>query len=298
MERLARAQLKFLGIGVEIVLEIRNRHAVRMLIIYTQSATYIDVLHDNAVLLQQILQFGDAIAECLEVAHIEYLTTDVEMKSYNLDMLHGLSFLDDTQHVAHGNTKLILSQSCSDVGMSMGTDVGVETECHTGRLAPLGCQFVDNLQFGNAFDIEAEYVVVETEIDFPVALADTGINNLCCRKTGAQRGFYLTTADTVGAKSCLADSAQYLRVGIGLDGIVNHKALMLSGFGIDSLQRLSQQFRIVIVERCLQLLEFIDRKYSFCHCVVLLLCYLLNNVLLKLWRARFLSSSRMRNEML
>ena len=181
----------------------------------------------------------------------------------------------------------------------MCTDVRIQTESHTSHLAFLGCQFVDDFQLGNALDVETEDIVVQSEVDFPVALADTGINNLRTGETSSHTGLYLATADAVGTQSCFADDTQDAGIGIGLDGIMDAEALVLLSLTVNGTERFAQQLRVVVVERCLYPFQFIFRKNSFTHfCVVGLITNYLNSWSLRLCRARFLSSSRMRNEML
>ena len=62
--------------------------------------------------------------------------------------------------------------------MGMGTYIWVQAEGDACYLALLGCQFVDDLQLGDALHVEAEDIAVEAEVDFPVALSHTSIDNL------------------------------------------------------------------------------------------------------------------------
>ena len=201
--------------------------------------------------------------ECLEVAHVENLRTNVEVQSHHLDVGQLLCMLDDGNHVAHGNAELILSQSCGDVGMSMCANVGVQTECYACRLSLCCSQFVDDLQFGYALYVETEDVVVQTEVDFPVGLTHTSIDNLVGGESGIDDGLYLASADAVGSQSRLADDLEDLGVGISLDGIVYHEPLVSSSLFVDGAQCLSQQFCIVVVEGRLNPLELLYREYTF-----------------------------------
>ena len=92
--------------------------------------------------------------------------------------------------------------------MGVCTHVGVQSECHAGCF-PLGCgQFVDDVQLRYALHVEAEDVLVESEIDFPVALAHSGIDNLAGRKASPDDSFYFAATDTVGSQTSLSDQAQ------------------------------------------------------------------------------------------
>ena len=55
------------------LLEIGDGQTVGMLVVDTQSSAYVDMLHMNTMTLQLILQLVHAIAESLEVTHIEDL---------------------------------------------------------------------------------------------------------------------------------------------------------------------------------------------------------------------------------
>ncbi len=79
VQGLARAQLEFLGVGVEVSLEIGNADAVGMLIVNAQSTAHIDVFNTDAMTFQLTLQVVDAVTESFEVTHVEYLATDVEV---------------------------------------------------------------------------------------------------------------------------------------------------------------------------------------------------------------------------
>ena len=108
--------------------------------------------------------FVDSVAESLEVTHVKYLTTNVEMKTQELDVLHFGSLLDDALHVAHGDTKLVFCQARSDVGMCMRTYIRVDAEAHLGNLVLLLGEFVDDFQLRDALYIEAEDALVQTEV--------------------------------------------------------------------------------------------------------------------------------------
>ena len=205
-----------------------------MLVVNAQSSTHIDVLNADAVTLQFLLQLVDTVTQGFKVTHVQYLAAYVEVQSHHLNVGHLTGFLYDLQHVAHVDTELVLCQSCRDVGMRVGSHVGVQPECHAGGFAFLRSQLIDNLQFGYALHIEAEDVVIQSEIDFPVSLTYTGIDNLVAGEPCPQGCFYLASTDAVSTQSCLTDDAQHFGIGICLDGIVYAEALMLLGFVIDN----------------------------------------------------------------
>ena len=114
----------------------------------------------------------------------------------------------------------------------------------------------------------------QSQLNLPIALADTCIYNLVGSETGFQSRLDLTTADAIGTQSSFTDDAQHLGVGIRLDGIVNHEAFVFRYLCIDGMERCSQQLRVIIVERCLYPFKFVYRKYTL-HVLVLCLCVVL-----------------------
>ena len=131
-----------------------------MLIVYAETSAHIDVLYADAMAFQLVLQFVDAITECLEVTHVENLRTDVEMQSHEFDVLQLFCLGNHGLHVAHGDAELVLGQSRGDVGMGVGAYIGIQSECHAGHLALLASQFVDDFQLWDALHIKAENIVV------------------------------------------------------------------------------------------------------------------------------------------
>ena len=73
MQSLTGLQLKLLGISVEVGLEIGDGHTVGVRIVDTKTAAHVDVLNTYAMADELLLQLVYAIAESLEVAHVENL---------------------------------------------------------------------------------------------------------------------------------------------------------------------------------------------------------------------------------
>ena len=101
----------------------------------------------------------------------------MEVESDELDMAHLLGSLDDAFHVFHGNAELVLGQSRGDIGMGVGTDIGVDAQCHLGCLVHAGGNLLDDLQFGLALHVEAEDTFLQSQLNLPVAFAHAGIDD-------------------------------------------------------------------------------------------------------------------------
>ena len=85
--------------------------------------------------------------------------------------------------------------------MCMCTHVRIDPEADVRHLAFSFSQLVDNFQFGDTLYVKAEYILIQSEIDLPVALPNTCIDYLLGWKASLNTSLYLTTADTVGTKS-------------------------------------------------------------------------------------------------
>ena len=265
VQLLTATKLQLAGIGGEVVVEVGNGQVVRMVVADSQTAAHVDVLQLDMLALELQLQVVDAVAECFEVAHIENLRADVEVQSDELDVLHLACYLDDVVHIAHSDAELVLGESRRDVGMRVGTYIGVDAQADASHLIFRGRQLVDYLEFGNALDVEAEDVGIEAEVDFPVTLAHAGIDYLRCGEAGAEGSTYLTSADAVGSQPRMADDGQHLRVGVCLHGVVDVEPLVASALVVDGGERLAEQGRVVVVERCLALGELFYGECSFDH---------------------------------
>ena len=239
MECLAVTQLQLTGISVEVGFEGRDRNTVRVGIVNAEATSHVDMFYADAVVIKYILKFVDTIAECLEVTHVEYLGADMEVESDELYILQLLGFGDDCQHIVHIDAELVLCQTRGNVGVGMGTDIGIQTEGDAGHLSLSGCQLIDNLEFWDALYIEAEDIVVDTQIDLPVALSHAGKDNLGYREAGLDRCLDLTSTDAICSEACLTDDAQYFRIGISLDGIVYYESLVARGLFVDGAKSLA-----------------------------------------------------------
>ena len=145
----------------------------------------------------------------------------------------------------------------------MGAHIWVDAKADVGYFSFFTSQLVDYFEFGDTLHIEAEDAFVQSEVDFPVGFAHPGIYNLLGSKPCFETTAYLAAAYAVCSQSFLSDNVQHFGVGIGLDSIVHAEAFVFASLLLDDLYGLSEQFCVVIVEGCLQLLKFFDREYSF-----------------------------------
>ena len=112
-------------------------------------------------------------------------------------MGHKMRLLNHVHHIAQGNTKFVLSKSCGDVGVGMCAYIGVDAKTNICLRVHLRSKLLDNFKFGQALNIKAKYAFLQAQTNFPIALADSRINNLVCRKARFTCCLYFTAAYTV-----------------------------------------------------------------------------------------------------
>ena len=78
--------------------------------------------------------------------------------------------------------------------MCMCTNIRIDTESHSCHLSLGGGKLVDDIQFCKTLDVEAEDVLVKTEINLPVALAYTCIYYTFACKSCFAGCFYLSAS--------------------------------------------------------------------------------------------------------
>ena len=150
----------------------------------------------------------------------------------------------------------------------MGTYIGIDTESDISYLTFRLSQFINNLQFGNGLYVKAEDVIIQPEIYFPVCFAYSGKHYLIGRKPRLDCRTNFTTTNTVRPQSAFSDNSKDFGIGISLYRIMHRIIIVAWRFSADASQSITQYFRIVIIKRCTQFAEFINRKCSF-HTIIM-----------------------------
>ena len=169
-------------------------------------------------------------------------------------------------------------------------DVGIHPETDRGDLAHLRGDLLDHQQFRGRLHIEPANAQFQGIRDLVIALAHAGVDDGGGGEPGLVRHPDLAAAHAVCAEAGRGDPAEDLRVGIGLDRVVDLPQGTVSDRAADRIQRPLQQGQVVEVERRLPSRELPYREIALHHFA--------NRLALRALRASSLSSSLIRKEML
>ena len=212
---------------------------------------------------QHVLKLIDAVAQRLEVAHIEYLAADMEVQTEEINVFHLFSPPDNGKHIPHSYAEFVLSETGCYIGMRVRVYVRVDTEAHIGYpVFGLG-QFVYDFKLGHAFHIEAENRGFEGQVYFPIGLAYACKDYLFSRESCSKCGLNFPSAHAIGTQTGPCNDAQYFGIGVRFNGIVDMEMPFPRHLCANSLQRFVQQAGVIIIKRCSLLPEFINRKLTF-----------------------------------
>ena len=141
--------------------------------------------------------------------------------------------------------------------MCVGTDIRVYAETYTRSLAFGSSEGVDDVQLFERFHIETENTGIKAEVYFPVGFAYSCIDYLLWGEPGIECTLYLTAADSIDTEPRLLDNAEYVDVGICLDGIVQVIVVVPCQFAFYGFKGFFEYLLVIVVERCFDTLNFI-----------------------------------------
>ena len=102
---------------LEVVMKVRDVLVVGVPVVNTEPATHIDASDRILATFEESGEFVDAITQCHEVNHVQYLRAYVKMYAHKVDMRQGDGLLDDSLYLFEVYTELILGQTCGNVAV-------------------------------------------------------------------------------------------------------------------------------------------------------------------------------------
>ena len=168
----------------------------------------------------------------------------------------------------HGvvDAELVFGESRGDVGVGVGSHVGVDAYADGSAAAGGKRQFADHHHLGGGFHVEAAYPGVEAELNLVVPLANACEHDGFRPETGCKCGADLPSADAVRPQAGIGDDAQDVRVGISLHGVVDLPRGTVGNLPFHLFDGLLQQGGVVEVERSPSVLEQSERIIPLNHC--------------------------------
>ena len=194
--------------------------------------------------------------------------------------------------------------------MCVRSNVWIDAKAYICHLLLGICQFVYDFKLRHTFHIEAENRGFKCQIYFPIGLSYACKNYFVSRKSRFNCGLNFSSAHAIGSKSSLCNYPQYFGISICFNSIVHMKVFFLRYLCANCLYCFLQQIRVIIIERCSYLLEFINWEFAFhlfwvlcrfcplCDNFNILLKFYLKSVSERLCNAFCLSISLIRNDML
>ena len=132
VQLLAAAQVECVAEYIEVGFKIGDGVFIRIVVIDTQAASYIDVLYLDIPFHQIVLQAVDAFAEYPESLHVQDLRSDMKVEADKLYMRIALQLGKYAIEHLDGNTEFVFTQARRDVLVGMCVDIGVQPQGNRG----------------------------------------------------------------------------------------------------------------------------------------------------------------------
>ena len=153
------------------------------------------------------------------------------------------------KRISIGNTEFIGFQAGGDIRVGFSIDIGVDAQGNRSDFTQTRGNFLNTVDFGNAFHIEAFHACIQCKLDFCFTFAHTGKNRFrriaACRqntrqltagynvKTAPPRSKVLDDAQVAIRFHCVADK----RIQSGKCGLVVFKCLGQRRFAVHIKRR-------------------------------------------------------------
>ena len=196
--------LNFFGIRAQI------RH-IFILVNNADTAAQVQVFQHNAFVCQLVDQGQDTFAGFDKRAEVGQLRADMAVDTDNFQMALSGSMTIGLKRIGIGNTKFIGFQAGGDIRMGFSVDIRVDTQGNRSDFTQTRSNFLNAVDFGNAFHIEAFHACIQRKFNFCLTLAHTGKNRFRRIAAGRQNTRQLAAGHNVKTapqRSKVLDDAQ------------------------------------------------------------------------------------------
>ena len=97
VQLLSRKKMQVMSVGVEVGSEVGYRLLVGVRV--PKTTTHINILYSNMIQTKPSLNIVDTVTKRLEVSHIKYLRTNMEMQSNEVNMAEPYCLVNDLFHI-------------------------------------------------------------------------------------------------------------------------------------------------------------------------------------------------------
>ena len=120
--------------SLKVAFKVGDRVGHGGIIVNAQATAHINGWKGDAFSFEGVLQFVDALAKMLEGRHGGNLASNVEMQAFKPDGGEGLGVPDGGHELLGSYAELVFTEPGSNLGMSVGIDIGIDAEGDVGHL--------------------------------------------------------------------------------------------------------------------------------------------------------------------
>ena len=259
VELLPGIEVEMRGERVEVGRKIGYRMAVGALVVDAKSSADVDIGKVGGV--EVGLQLVDALAQEAEWFHVGDLRTQMEVQADEMEMVGLAADVDCLGQVGRRETEFVFLCAGGDVAMGVCVDAGIDAEGHSGGVARLAGDLVDDLKLWERLAIETVYVFPQGQGDFIVGFAHPGVDDLTGGNAAEAGLADFVAAHAVGSDAVAGYSLEDAGIWVGFQGVMEMVTMAGGRFG-GGQKRGVEKPHVVIVEGSGDALEGCD-----CSCV-------------------------------
>ena len=153
------------------------------------------------------------IQHLVDRIHIRFdggdLRADVAVDAHHFQARQGCGMLVGLQGAFMGHAKLVALEACGNIRVRFRVHVGVDAQTHRRCGAARQGHFIEHIQLGFAFHVEAGDASLQGLAHFCAGFADTRKNHVLGLAPSGQHAFKFATRDDVKTTARTRENLQY-----------------------------------------------------------------------------------------
>ncbi len=164
----------------------------------------------------------DALESCAEGIGGADLGADVDTDSMGIEPAVAGGALVDREGAANVDAELVLAETCRDVGMRFGEDVGIDAQSEAGAGFELAGALGEKIELLLALDVELQDAGAQSLVDFIGRFADAGEDDaLHGFGSSGEDAIQFAAGDDVEACAVIGEELEDGEVRVGFDRIAD-----------------------------------------------------------------------------